>query len=209
MMRCRFGGWVAQTRRIRLLVLISLVALNASIPLDARAQVVLIPMDERQADHLTAYCADFWAAALGYTVDWLLNYRGGAFLTQASDELRQELAIRGVSFENIDAGRSATIVAEVESESSNTAVVRLETAPKIAVYAPDQTLPWDDAVLLALTYAEVEYDMIYDDDVMGGRLGDYDWVHLDRKSTRLNSSHVAHSYAVFYLKKNRYDHNDH
>jgi len=199
-----FGGWIARTRRIRLLVLISLVALNASIPLDARAQDVLIPMDERQADHLKAYGAAYWAVAQGYTVDWLLNYRGGAFLTQASDELRQELAIRGVSFENIDAGRSATIVAEVESESSNTAVVRLETAPKIAVYAPDQTLPWDDAVLLALTYAEVEYDMIYDDDVMGGRLGDYDWVHLHHEDfTGQYGKFIQYQNMPWYIEQQR------
>src|SRR5690625_5725058 len=98
MMRSSFGGWIAQTRRIRLLVLISLVALNASIPLDARAQDVLIPMDERQADHLKAYGAAYWAVAQGYTVDWLLNYRGGAFLTQASDrseEHTSELQSRG------------------------------------------------------------------------------------------------------------------
>lgn len=146
--------------------------------LPVRAQDILVPMDERQSDHLKAYGVAYWTIERGQTVDWLLNYRGGSFLTPATQELRQELSVRGVSFEVVDGGKSAAIVADVESESSNTSVVRLEKAPKIAVYAPDQTLPWDDAVLLALTYAEVPYDMIYDDEIMAGKLADYDWVHL-------------------------------
>ncbi|HET6569175.1 MAG TPA: asparagine synthetase B [Rhodothermales bacterium] len=142
------------------------------------AQDVLIPMDEHQADHLKAYGVAFWVLEQGSTVDWLLNYRGGSFLTAATPELEQELRVRGVSFEELDGAQSAQVMAEVENESSNTAAVRLEKAPRIAVYAPKQTLPWDDAVLLALNYAEIPYDMIYDDDVLSGKLQDYDWLHL-------------------------------
>ena len=146
--------------------------------LPVAAQDVFIPMDERQTDHLKAYGVAFWVLQQGGEVDWLLNYRGGSFLTAATPSLEQELRIRGVYYERIDGAQSAQIVSEVESESSNTALVRLEKAPRIAVYAPDQTLPWDDALLLVLTYAEVPYEMIYDDEVLSGKLSEYDWLHL-------------------------------
>lgn len=149
--------------------------LLAFLPLTSSAQDLLIPMDETQADHLKAYGAVYYALDLGMEVDWLLNYRGGSFLAPGVDALATELRIRGVSFELVSGG---PILAEVESPAVNMAAVRLEKAPKIAVYAPNQTLPWDDAVLLALTYAEVPYEQIYDDDVLDGRLGEFDWVHL-------------------------------
>lgn len=155
-----------------------LVATLLLLALPARGQDLLVPMDARQSDHLKAYGVAFWSLTYGVDLDWLLNYRGGSFLLPASPELEQELAIRGVSFERLSGAETARILAEIESESSNTAVVRLEKAPRIAVYAPDQTLPWDDAVLLALTYAEVPYDMIYDDEVLTGKLADYDWLHM-------------------------------
>ncbi len=141
----------------------------------ARAQDLLIPMDESQTDHLRAYGAVYWALDRGLTVDWLLNVRGGSFVAPADGQLQTELRARGVRFEGID-GEAA--VAQAEAGTANTAAVRLEKAPKIAVYAPEQTLPWDDAVLLALTYAEVPYEQIYDDDILDGRLSEFDWVHL-------------------------------
>lgn len=147
-------------------------------PRPAAGQDVLIPMDARQTDHLKAYGVTFWLLEQGQTVEWLLNYRGGSFLTPASPALQQELRIRGVHFETLSGGQSAQVLAEVEREGSNTAAVRLEKAPRVAVYAPKQTLPWDDAVLLALEYAEVPYDMIYDDDVLDGKLSEYDWLHM-------------------------------
>src|SRR5690606_13817142 len=101
-----------------------------------------------------------------------------SFLMQSFPALEQELATRGVYFEKVSGAQAASIISEVESDANNTAVVRLEKEPRIAVYAPQQTLPWDDAVLLALTYAEVPYDMIYDDEVMNGDLQKYDWVHM-------------------------------
>lgn len=163
-------------RRLTALMTALLVAAPAFAP--AFAQEILIPMDNRQADHLKAYGVAYWVLQRGQDVDWLLNYRGGSFTTPAFAELEQELKIRGVTYDRITSGQLAQIVAEVESESSNMAVVRLEKAPRIAVYAPDQTLPWDDAVLLAMTYAEVPYDMIYDEEVMTGKLAEYDWLHL-------------------------------
>ncbi len=148
------------------------------VALPAAAQDVLIPMDARQSDHLKAYGAVYWALDRGINVEWLLNYRGGAFLANGTPELEQELRIRGVSFEELGGGGAAQIIAEVESEGANTSVVRLEKAPKVAVYAPKQSLPWDDAVTLALTYAEVPYDLIYDSEVLDDKLGEYDWLHL-------------------------------
>ncbi len=144
----------------------------------AWAQDVLIPMDTRQSNHLKAYGVAYWVLQQGVNIDWLLNYRGGSFLMQSFPALEQELAIRGVYFEKVSGAQAASIISEVESDANNTAVVRLEKEPRIAVYAPQQTLPWDDAVLLALTYAEVPYDMIYDDEVMNGDLQKYDWVHM-------------------------------
>ncbi len=183
---------------------VSITALLFALVLPAVAQDILIPMDGRQADHLKAYGVAYWTIDRGQPVDWLLNYRGGSFLTPATTDLRQELSVRGVSFEVIDGAKSAGIVAEVESESSNTAVVRLETAPKIAVYAPDQTLPWDDAVLLALTYAEVPHDMIYDEEVMSGRLADYDWVHLHHEDfTGQYGKFIQYQNQPWYMEQQR------
>ncbi len=144
----------------------------------AQSQDILVPMDIAQKDHLKAYGVTYWALTRGIEIDWLLNYRGGSFLIPADAEVASELQIRGVSYETISAGQAAGIIEQVEREDSNTAVVKLEKAPRIAVYAPDQTLPWDDAVLLALTFAEVPYEMLYDDAVLDGKLADYDWLHL-------------------------------
>ena len=159
--------------RIRSLLLALVLASGVSAA--PAAQDLLIPMDESQSDHLKAYGAVYWALADGLGVDWLLNYRGGAFLAPDTPGMRDELRARGVSY---SAASGAEITAEVETPAANTSIVRLEKAPKIAVYAPGQTLPWDDAVLLALTYAEVPYEQIYDDEILDGKLGDYDWLHL-------------------------------
>ena len=142
------------------------------------SQDILIPMDSRQSDHLKAYGVAYWSLERGIVVDWLLNYRGGSFLAPYDQSLEQELRIRGIFYETLDGATTAGIISEVEDEANNTSVVRLEKAPRIAVYAPKQTLPWDDAVLLALTYAELPYDMVYDDDVLNGSLNNYDWLHL-------------------------------
>ncbi|HYE95613.1 MAG TPA: asparagine synthetase B [Rubricoccaceae bacterium] len=144
----------------------------------ASAQRLLIPMDEGQSDHLKAYGAVYWALERGVAVEWLLNHRGGSFLADDASGLADELRVRNVAFEPLSGAGAATLVAEVERPDANTSAVRLERAPRIAVYAPEQTLPWDDAVLLALTYAEIPYEQIYDDDVLDGRLEEFDWLHL-------------------------------
>lgn len=183
---------------------ISCALLLMALAFPLNAQDVLIPMDNSQDDHLKAYGMAYWTIDRGQEVDWLLNYRGGSFLTPSTEDVRRELSIRGVSFEIVDGASSARIVAEVESEGSNTAVVRLEAAPKIAVYAPDQTLPWDDAVLLALTYAEVPYDMIYDEEVMSGELADYDWVHLHHEDfTGQYGKFIQYQNQPWYIEQQR------
>jgi len=135
-------------------------------------------MDQDQSNHLKAYGAVYGALQQGQTVDWLLNYRGGSFLAPASSTLQQELRVRGVSFQQIGGAQASEIISTVEAEGSNKSVVRLEKAPKIAVYAPDRAQPWDDAVRLALEYAEVPHDLIYDREVLDGKLQKYDWVHM-------------------------------
>lgn len=144
----------------------------------ALAQDVLIPMDEQQNDHLKAYGAVYATLQEGQTVNWLLNYRGGAFLTPASDAVQRELRVRGVSFQVVNGAQSSKIISKVKADGSNMSVVPLDKAPKIAVYAPDSAVPWDDAVRLALQYAEVPHDVIYDEEVLNGELSTYDWLHL-------------------------------
>ena len=168
--------------------------LLATSPL-ARGQDVLIPMDDTQSNHLKAYGLAYWALSQGVAVDWLLNYRGGSFLLTEFPALSGELALRDVSYQRLSGSAAAVVVAEVESDRNNTAVVRLEKPPRIAVYAPQQTLPWDDAVLLALTYAEVPYEMIYDDDVLSGSLQYFDWLHLHHED-------FTGQYGKFYQYRN-------
>ena len=160
-----------------------------------RSQDILIPMDAAQSDHLKAYGVAFWALERGQPVEWLLNYRGGAFMMSQFATLERELAIRGVVYEPLTAQAAALMLADVESDRNNTALVRLEKPPRIAVYAPEQTLPWDDAVLLALRYAEVPYEMLYDDDVLRGDLADYDWLHLHHED-------FTGQYGKFYQYRN-------
>jgi len=161
------------TKRLFALVFL-LVALSTPI----RAQEILIPMDASQKNHLKAYGVVFNALTKGQTAQWLLNYRGGSFMLPSSDALIRESLIKGVSIEQISTAQAASIVAEIERPDVNMAVVPLEKAPRIAVYTPQQALPWDDAVTLALTYAEVPYDKIWDREVIAGELSNYDWLHL-------------------------------
>lgn len=135
-------------------------------------------MDLSQTDHLKAYGITYWHIKNGNIADWLLNYRGGSFVMDYSDKLAAECRIRGVFFENISNTKYESIINEVQDENVNMEVVKLEKAPKIAVYAPPGSHPWDDAVRLALDYAEVDHDIIYDEDVINGKLKEYDWLHL-------------------------------
>jgi len=139
---------------------------------------VLIPMDLTQTDHLKAYGIAYWALTQGTDVDWLLNYRGGSFLIDGRGGAAGECRIRGVSFEQLDAGAAAGVYSEVQREDNNMDVVRLDKAPKVAVYVPPGFQPWDDAVTLALEYAEIPYEKVWDPEVLDGTLARYDWLHL-------------------------------
>lgn len=144
----------------------------------AHGAKILVPMDGSQRDHLKAYGVAFWALQRDVPIDWLLNYRGGSFLVDQYKTLEQELTIRGVTFQVIADGQAAAILAEIADPAVNMEVVRLEKAPKIAVYAPDGFQPWDDAVALVMTYAEIPYERIYDAQIISGVLPQYDWLHL-------------------------------
>lgn len=141
-------------------------------------QNILIPMDLRQTDHLKAYGLVYWALTRSVDVDWLLNYRGGSFMIAHYSFIADECRLRGIAFETIDGATAASIIAEVEAPDINTTVVRLEKAPSIAVYVPPNFQPWDDAVTLALEYADVPYDKVWDEEVLQGKLSEYDWLHL-------------------------------
>jgi len=139
---------------------------------------LLIPMDYTQANHLKAYGVAYWVLEYGINVEWLLNYKGGSFLFEAFPKFEDELAIRGVGYEKISEGQKASIIAQVTAEDVNMDAVKLEKPPKVAVYSPKGKQPWDDAVTLVLTYAEIPYDVVYDDDVLHDSLTKYDWLHL-------------------------------
>lgn len=145
-------------------------------PRPAEAERVLVPMDLQQRNHLKAYGLAFWILERGIDVDWLLNYRGGAFAVQSHDLIVQEARIRGVSFEQVSEPEIARIYAQIDG--ANMDVVRLEKSPRIAVYTPPNAQPWDDAVTMALEYAGIEYVKLWDKDVLEGALDDYDWLHL-------------------------------
>jgi len=139
---------------------------------------LLIPMDLKQTDHLKSYGVAFWLLEHNGEVDWLLNYRGGSFLCDYTDLLAKECRVRGVFFEPLAASEAASLYAEVQREDNNEDVVRLEKAPKIAVYVPPGFKPWDDAVTMSLEYAEIHYTKVWDEEVLSGKLAEYDWLHL-------------------------------
>ncbi|HEX6307890.1 MAG TPA: hypothetical protein VFZ69_06870 [Longimicrobiales bacterium] len=154
------------------------------------AQLLLVPMDQEQTDHLKAYGLTFWVLDHRLTGEWLLNYRYGSFLLPDRPEVRREAALRGVFTQPVSAGQVAELHAMVEQ--SNMERVILEKAPRIAVYTPDNVNPWDDAVTLALTYADIPYDKVWDAEVLQGRLSEYDWLHLHHED-------FTGQYSKFYI----------
>lgn len=140
------------------------------------ADKILIPMDLSQTDHLKAYGITYHALQYGITVEWLLNYRGGSFLMDYSSRIEKECAFEGVRMEIVKPSRVLEIYQTIEE--NNMESILLEKAPKIAVYIPENFEPWDDAVTLALEYAKIPYDQIWDEDVLRGKLTKYDWLHL-------------------------------
>ncbi|WP_069131007.1 asparagine synthetase B [Rhodohalobacter halophilus] len=139
---------------------------------------VLIPMDGSQTNHLKAYGVIFNHLGEGATGQWLLNYRGGSFLTTDEHDIIRKARVRNVSIEIISQADASGLIDEVENPGVNMASVNLEAAPKIAVYTPPGALPWDDAVTLVLDYAEIPYNTVYDREVLSGELSEYDWLHL-------------------------------
>ena len=140
---------------------------------------LLIPMDAGQKNHLKAYGISYWILNnYEMEMDWLLNYRGGSFLVPFNQQFASEMTVRGVSFEVISEGQASQILNEISAPDVNMDAVKLQKAPKIAVYSPKSKLPWDDAVTLVLTYAEIPYEVIYDDEVLNNKLPEYDWLHL-------------------------------
>ena len=143
----------------------------------ADAQRILIPMDDAQADHLRSYGVTYWVLdKAGTDVEWLLNYRGGAFLTEDLPEIRERARSVGVTVELVTTAQVNQIYALIEEE--NMEKVLLEKAPKVAVYSPDYAEPWDDAVTLVLNYAQIPFEGFYDQQVLNGEISKYDWVHL-------------------------------
>ncbi len=160
------------------------------------AAYILIPMDETQKNHLKAYGITFWVLQNGVKAKWLLNYRGGSFLIQNDSRVESECVIRGVSYEVVADVKVQSILDEMAKEDVNMDALQLDKAPKIAVYSPKDKLPWDDAVTLVLTYAEIPYDIIYDEEVVKGDLVKYDWLHMHHED-------FTGQYGKFYAAYNR------
>jgi hypothetical protein len=135
-------------------------------------------MDLKQTDHLKAYGITYHALARGETADWLLNYRGGSFMLDYNNTTANECRIDGVAFDLLSTSQAAEVYSTVQAEDNNMAVVRLEKAPKIAVYVPPSFQPWDDAVTMVLDYAKIPYTKIWNDEILRGDLSKYDWLHL-------------------------------
>ena len=161
------------------------------------ASKILVPMDGTQTNHLKAYGVAYWVLDRDESIEWMLNYRGGSFLLPSRTAYENELVIRGVKYEVISDAQAAQIESEISSPSSNMDMMRLEKVPKIAVYSPKTKMPWDDAVTLALTYAEIPYDVIYDDEIMAEKLTTYDWLHLHHED-------FTGQYGKFYASFSQY-----
>ncbi len=142
------------------------------------ASYILIPMDDSQKNHLKAYGLAYWALKGELEIHWLLNYRGGSFMIPHVKAVANECVIRGVSYETVSDAQKNSIFEEIANPEVNQDAVKLEKAPRIAVYSPKGKQPWDDAVTLVLKYAEIPYDIVYDEEVFLDRLKDYDWLHL-------------------------------
>ena len=140
------------------------------------SQKILIPMDNNQNDHLKAYGLIFWTLQKEINVEWLLNYKNGSFIIDNKNIINKEALLRGITFQPININELTQIYATIDN--NNMDMVLLEKAPKIAVYSPKDKQPWDDAVTLALTYAEIDYDIVFDHEVLKGELKKYDWLHL-------------------------------
>ncbi|NQT25613.1 asparagine synthetase B [candidate division KSB1 bacterium] len=170
----------------------------------AKAQMVLIPMDLNQTDHLKAYGIAYSTLKKGVRVEWLLNYRGGSFLIQADPSVARQCRIRGVFYETPSGTETAAIYQQIEQE--NMEVILLEKAPEIAIYTPPNTQPWDDAVTLALEYAEIPYETLWDEAVLEGALDRFDWLHLHHEDFTGQYGKFFASYrnATWYIQQQQF-----
>ena len=202
-------------RKLRILTLFSLLIISW---FSAFSTAILVPMDMDQKNHLKAYGIAYFAVKEGVDASWLLNYRGGSFMFAYSSTVEDECIIRGVSYQVIADVQASTIRQEISAVENNMNEIKLTKVPKIAVYSPKNKLPWDDAVTLVLTYAEIPYDVIYDEEVIKGDLPKYDWLHLHHEdftgqygkfwgSYRNAAWYIADHYKIeqasAYRKKNR------
>jgi len=163
-------------------------------------QNILIYMDSAQSDHLRAYGVAYWCLQQGYNVEWLLNYRGGSFLTPYSEDIEQVCNVRGVSYTPVDGPTVAQIYSTIEN--SNMEVVLLEKAPEVGVYVPPTHDPWDDAVRLALEYAQIPYETVWDPEVLTGKLSKFDWLHLHHEdfTGQFGKFYASYRNALWYQK---------
>jgi hypothetical protein len=171
-----------------------------------RANFILLPMDEvSQKNHLKAYGITFWCLDKQYKASWLLNYRGGSFLLPDAPEIRKECQVRNVSFEILSDSEANQILDEIASPSQNMETVVLEKAPKVAVYTPKGKQPWDDAVTMVLTYAEIPFTPIYDEEVLSDQLILYDWLHLHHEdfSGQYGKFFGAYKNAPWYIEQKK------
>lgn len=171
-----------------------------------RANFILLPMDEvSQKNHLKAYGITYWCLDKQYKASWLLNYRGGSFLLPDAPEIRKECQIRNVSFEILSDSEANQILDEIASPSQNMETVILEKAPKVAVYTPKGKQPWDDAVTMVLTYAEIPFTPIYDEEVLSDQLILYDWLHLHHEdfSGQYGKFFGAYKNAPWYIEQKK------
>ncbi|MGB6268782.1 MAG: asparagine synthetase B, partial [Olleya sp.] len=170
------------------------------------ASYILIPMDaDTQKNHLKAYGICYWTLEKDVKVKWLLNYRGGSFLLPDSEEIQRECQIRGVSFEVLSDSKTEQILEDISSPSKNMEAVVLEKAPKIAVYTPKGKLPWDDAVTMVLSYAEIPYETIYDEEVLKDELLLYDWLHLHHEdfTGQFGKFYARYRQAAWYIQEKK------
>jgi hypothetical protein len=160
---------------------------------------------DSQAEHLKAYGLTYWTLQKQLKVKWLLNYRGGSFLLPDTEEIKKECQVRGISFELLSNSKTEEILKLIESPSQNMESVILEKAPRIAVYSPKGNQPWDDAVTMVLTYAEIPYTIIYDEEVLGDQLVLFDWLHLHHEdfTGQYGKFYRAYRAAPWYIRNKK------
>ena len=185
----------------QLLGLVILVLLSFQVS----ASKILIQMDETQANHIKAYGIAFWVLQNDIELEWLLNYRGGSFMVANYPDITKECNVRGVSYQVIADVQAQNIYNEIADPEVNMERVKLQVAPKLAVYSPKNKLPWDDAVTLVLTYAEIPYTVIYDEEIANLELPKYDWLHLHHEdfTGQYGKFYRAYRNAAWYIEQQK------